>query len=280
VPVAPLYEARVFERPVTVEPAPGPPVRREHLEKIAALMGPLATVAPDETRVGDFTIISVSTAGVAAGAVTAAAGRLCPILARSVSQPIEQVTLRAAGGILVLTPLGSSSSGGAMLAVGMRTGGALARLEMLARRAAASPVDREPLRGAGVFARFDRTPTPPAIAAAAEDLTSFAPLDVQSYREAASGAVVHCLVAPGLPAPELAPFAWELAQVMAQSAPAEALGAFHSAVLRAGNTRVEIRKLPAPAGLSQILVVAGGDTGRPGLARLQVERTAARLSEA
>src|SRR5262249_45854702 len=159
-------------------------------------------------------------------------------------------------------------------------GGPPARLEMLARRAAASPVDREPLRGAGVFARFDRTPTPPAIAAAAEDLTSFAPLDVQSYREAASGAVVHCLVAPGLPAPELAPFASELAQVMAQIAPSEAPGACRSAVLRAGNTRVEIGKLPAPAGLSQILVVAGGDTGRPGLARLQVERTAARLSEA
>jgi len=216
----------------------------------------------------------------AGGTVAAAAGRLCPIMARGVSQPIEQVTLRGGGGILVLTPLGSSSSGGAMLAVGMRTGGALARLEMLARRAAASSVDREPLRGAVVFARFDRTPTPPAIVAAAEDLTSFGPLDVQSYREAASGAVVHCLIAPGLSAPELAPFAWELAQVMTQSAPAEALGGFHSAVLHSGKTRVEIRKLPTPAGLSQILVVAGGDTGRPGLARLQVERTAARLSEA
>jgi len=278
--VAPLYEARVFERPVTVEPTPGPSARREHLEKIAALIGPLATVAPNETRVGEFTIISVSTAGMPAGTVTAAAGRLCPIMARGVSQPIEQVTLRGAGGMLVLTPLGSSWSGGATLAVGMRTGGTLARLEMLARRAAASHVDREPLRGAVVFARFDRTATPPAIAAAADDLTSFGPLDVYSYREAASGAVVHCLVAPGLSVPELAPFAWELAQVMTQNAPAEALGAFHSAVLRSGKTRVEIRKLPAPAGLSQILVVAGGDTGRPGLARLQVERTAARLSEA
>jgi len=201
-------------------------------------------------------------------------------MARGLSQPIEQVTLRGAGGILVLTPLGSSSSGGAMLAVGMRTGGALARLEMLARRAAAWPVDREPPRGTVVFARFDRMPTPPAVVAAAEDLTSFGPLDVQSYREAASGAVVHCLVAPGVAAPELAPFAWELTQVMTQSASAEALGVFHSAVLRSGKTRVEIRKLPAPAGPSQVLVMAGGDTGRPGLVRLQVERTAARLSEA
>ena len=280
VPVAPLYEARVFERPAPVEPTPPPPARREHVEKIAALMGPFATVAPDETRVGDFTIISAATAGMAAGTVTAAAGRICPIMARGVSHPIEQVTLRGAGGMLVLTPVGSGWSAGATLAVGMRTGGALARLEMLARRAAASPMDREPARGVAPFARLDAAPTPPAIAAAAEDLTSFGPLDAQSYREAAGGAVVHCLVAPGVPAAELAPFAWELAQVMVQSAPAEALGAFHSAVLRSGKTRVEIRKLPAPAGLSQILVVAGSDTGRPGLARLQVERTAARLSEA
>jgi len=279
VPLAPLYEPRVFERSIPVEPTPPPPARREHLEKIAALMGPLATVAPAEARVGDFTIISVSAAGMAAGPVTAAAGRFCPIMARGASHPVEQVTLRGAGGMLVLTPVGSAWSGGPTLAVGMRTGGALARLEMLSRRVAASKMDREPVRGAAPFARLDEVPTPPAIVAAAEDLTSFGPLAVRSYREVGSGALVHCLVAPGVAAAALAPFAWELARVMAQSVTAEALGAFHSAVLRSEKTRVEIRTLPAPARPSQILVVAGSDTSRPGLARLQVERTAARLSE-
>jgi len=279
VPLAPLYEPRVFERSIPVEPTPPPPARREHLEKIAALMGPLATVAPAEARVGDFTIISVSAAGMAAGPVTAAAGRLCPIMARGGSHQIEQVTLRGAGGMLVLTPVGSAWSGGPTLAVGMRTGGALARLEMLSRRAADSKMSREPVRGPAPFARLDEVPTPPAIVAAAEDLTSFGPLAVHSYREAGSGALVHCLVDPGVAAAALAPFAWELARVMAQGVPAEALGAFHSAVLRSEKTRVEIRTLPAPARPSQILVVAGSDTSRPGLARLQVERTAARLSE-
>jgi len=280
VPVAPLYEPRVFDRSIPAEPPPPPPTRREDLEKIAALMGPLATVAPDEGRVGDFTIISVSAAGIAAGTVTAAAGRLCPIMARGASHLIEQVTLRGAGGMLVLTPVGSAWSSGPTLAVGMRTGGALARLEMLSRRAATSKIAREPGHGAAPFARLDEAPTSPAIVAAAEDLTSFGPLAVHSYRAVGSGALVHCLVAPGVSAAALAPFAWELARVMAQSAPADALGAFHSAVLRSEKTRVEIRALPAPAGPSQILVVAGSDTSRPGLARLQVERTAARLSEA
>jgi len=91
---------------------------------------------------------------------------------------------------------------------------------------------------------------------------------------------VHCFVSPGVPAALLAPFAWELAQAMAQSAPAEGLGPFHSAVLRSGSTRVEIRRLPSGDGPALILVVGGADTGRPGLARLQVERTVLRLSAA
>src|SRR5262249_24594094 len=95
-----------------------------------------------------------------------------------------------------------------------------------------------------------------------------------------SGALVHCLVAPGVSAAALAPFAWELARVMAQSAPADALGAFHSAVLRSEKTRVEIRALPAPAGPSQILVVAGRAPRRPARARPRPPRAAARRGEA
>jgi hypothetical protein len=118
------------------------------------------------------------------------------------------------------------------------------------------------------------------VVTAAKDLTVFGPLAARSYREAASGAVVHCLVSPGVAAAELARFAWELGQAMAQSAPAEAFGAFHSAVVRSGKHRVEIRRLPSRAGLSLVLAVGSGDTVRPGLARLQVERIVTRLCEA
>jgi hypothetical protein len=246
-------------------------------------VAPLEAATLDEARVGDFAIIGVSTAGMAAGAVTAPAGRLSPVIARAASPPIGQVTLRGVGGMLVLTPVGSGWSGGTVLAVGMRSGGALARLEMLASRAAAGealgPL-RAPARGGAPFARLVETETPPALAASAEDLTALGPLAAQSYREPASGAVVHCLVSPGIASADLAPLAWELAQVMAQSAPGEALGAFHSAALRSGSMRVEIRRLPSAAGPAPVLVVGGPDRGRPGLAHLQVQRTAARLSRA
>ncbi len=283
VPVAPLYEAQVFERPIPAELPPAPlPERRRHAEMVAALMGPLNTAAFEEAHIGDFDIISVSTAGMQGSMVAAAAGRLSSVIARGVPQPIEQVTLRGLGGALVLTPVGSGWSSGTTLAVGTRPGSALARLEMLARRAIRH--ERElpavPARGGAPLARLEAIPPPRAVTAAAEGLTIFGPLAAQSFREPASGAVVHCLVSPGTVAADLAPFAWELAQAMAQSAPAEALGVFHSAVLRSGSTRVEIRRLPSAAGLALILVVGGIDTGRPGLARLQVERTAARLSVA
>ena len=283
VPVAPLYEAQAFERQVPSEP-PVQSERRDRAERIAALVAPLEAAALGEVRVGDFTIISVSTSGMAGGAVTAPAGRLGPVIGRAALQPIEQVTLRGVGGILVLTPVGSGWSSGTMLAVGMGSGGALARLEMLARRAAAGhdlePAPAPPRGAAAPFAKLDATETPSALAAAALDLTTFGSLAAQSYREPASGAIIHCLLSPGVPAAEVAPFAWELAQVMAQSAPAEALGAFHSAVLRSGSTRVEIRRLPSAAGPALILVVGGADRGRPGLAHLQIQRTAARLTGA
>jgi hypothetical protein len=283
VPVAPLYEAQAFERPIAAEPPATPaPERRGHAAMVAALMSPLDTAALEEAQIGDFNIISVTTGGMQGGMVAAAAGRLSPLIARAAPRPIDQVTLRGLSGALVLTPVGSGWSSGTALAVGTRPGGGLARLEMLARRAARheqeSPSSRPRIGTA--FPRLEVTPAPPAVTAAAEDLTIFGPLAAQSFREPASGAVVHCLVSPGTMATELAPFACELAQAMAQTAPAEALGVFHSAVLRSGSTRVEIRRLPSAAGLALILVVGGIDTGRPGLARLQVERTAARLSVA
>ena len=70
------------------------------------------------------------------------------------------------------------------------------------------------------------------------------------------------------------------AQAMAQGAQAGALGSFHSAALRSGSERLEIRRLPSASGPGPVLVVGGADTGRPGLARLQIERAAARLSAA
>ena len=283
-PVIPAAVVPVPVVPVQVVPVEtGQPERRGNAEKLAALMAPWETAAFDEVRVGEFAIISVSAAGLAGSAVVAAAGRLSPVIARRAPRPVEQATLRGIGGTLVLTPVGSGWNTGTALAVGLHAGGPLARLEILARRAAAAHVPASPAESrqtVPVTTRFDAAPPPPATAAAAEDLQAFGPLTAQSYREAASGMLIHCFVPPGASASELAPFAWELAQAMAQGFQAGPLGSFHSAVLRSGKERLEIRRLSSAAGPATVLVVEGVDTGRPGLARLQVERAAARLGAA
>jgi hypothetical protein len=281
--VAPGVETPAIETRPLPEPDAVQVKQRGNAEKLAALLVPWETAALDEVQVGDFAIVSVSTAGLAGGAVAAAAGRLSPVIARRAPRPVEQATLRGVGGTLVLTPVGSGWKTGTALAVGLRAGGALARLEILARRAAAAhdpPGSMVRPHEAMLAARLDTEPPPAAVAAAAQDLDAFGPLHAQSYREPASGALIHCFVPPGVSAAELAPFAWELAQSMAQSPQPGPLGSFDSAVLRSGTERIEIRRLRSTAGPAPVLVVGGVDTGRPGLARLQVKRVAARLGAA
>jgi len=281
--VAPGVETAVIETRPLPEPESVQVEQRGNAEKLAALLVPWETAALDEVQVGDFAIVSVSAAGLAGGAVASAAGRLSPVIARRAPRPVEQATLRGVGGTLVLTPVGSGWKTGTALALGLRTGGALARLEILARRAAAAhdpPGSMVRPHEAMPAARLDTEPPPAAVAAAAQDLDAFGPLQAQSYREPRSGALIHCFVPAGASAAELAPFAWELAQSMAQGPQAGPLGSFDSAVLRSGTERIEIRRLPSTAGPAPVLVVGGVDTGRPGLARLQVERVAARLGAA
>jgi hypothetical protein len=273
-------QARTIETRSFAAPRRAHPERWSDSEKIAALLTPWGIAAFDEAQIGDFAIVSVSAAGLAGGAVAAAAGRLSPLIARRAPRPVDQATLRGVGGTLVLTPVGSGWSTGTTLAVGVRPGCALARVQMLARHAAAAhdpPSLAAAPREAAPAVRFDAAPPPAAVV---KDLEAFGPLTAQTYREPATGALIHCFVSPGTSAADLAPFAWELAQAMAQGAQAGALGSFHSAVLLSGGERLEIRRLGYAAGSAPILVVGGADTGRPGLAHLQVERAAARLETA
>jgi hypothetical protein len=281
--VEPRVEAPAIETPTPPAPQLARDETRGRAHELAALLIPWDTAALDEAQVGDFTIISVSAAGLGGGAVAAAAGRLSPVIARRAPRPVDQATLRGAGGALVLTPIGSGWNTETALAVGLRQGGLLARLEMLARRAAAA--HESPARGAKPHEAppaitLATAPLHAAAAAAADDLEAFGPLRAQAYREPTSGVLIHCFVPAGAPAAEVATFAWELAQAMAQGAQALPLGSFHSAVLRAGTERYEIRRLRSATGPAPVLVVGGADTGRPGLARLQVERAAARLGAA
>jgi len=268
-------------------PAPAittaPEVTRGDLSRLSSLLSQWDALVVDEARIGDFTVITAGAAGLAGETLASAAGTLSPLLAAHAPWPVEQVTLRAVGGALVLTPAGSSWATGAVIAVGLRSGGSLARLEMLARRAAAGHAVSEatghphrPPDGTRL-PRLEPGPEPTSGAEVAEALDAFGKLTATSFRDIERDALVHCFLPPEVAAAPLAAFGCALVSAMSAEGAAGGFGSFHSAVLRSGTKRLEVRRLPSAAGAAAVLLVGGADTGRPGLARLQVERAAARL---
>ena len=283
VPVAPLYEAQAFERPVPFEPPvatepPEPQERPDHAERIAALVAPLEAAALDEARVGDFTIIGVSTAGMAGGAVTARRRTSEPchrprrVAAHRAGDPARASAARSCSRL-------SDPDGAADTVLAVRH--AIRTERWRGSRcwpAAPPPVQalgplRAPARGGAPFARLVATETPPTLAASAEDLTTLGPLAAQSYREPASGAVVHCLRLPGHGRPPiwrrsrgswLRP--WRRVRLPKRS---------ELSILpfsASGSMRVEIRRLPSAAGPAPVLVVGGVRHGPAG-ARAPAGRT-------
>src|SRR6266700_6260406 len=268
-------------------PAPAittaPEVTRGDLSRLSSLLSQWDALVVDEARIGGFTVITAGAAGLAGETLASTAGTLSALLAAHAPWPVEQVTLRAVGGALVLTPVDSSWATGAVIAVGLRSGGSLARLEMLARRAAAGHAVSEatghphrPSDGTGL-PRLEPGPGPASGSEVAEALDAFGKLTASSFRDIERGALVHCFLPPEAAAAPLAAFGCALVAAMSVEGPAGGFGSFHSAVLRSGPKRLELRRLPSAAGAAAVLLVGGADTGRPGLARLQVERAAARL---
>jgi len=259
-----------------VTPAAG--VTRSDVSRLASLLSQDALVV-DEAQIAGFTVITVGTAGLAGPSLASAAGSLSARLAGEAPWPVEQATLRAVGGALVLTPVGAGWATGAVIAVGLRASGSLARLEMLARRAAAGYAVAAQAHRPPDGARLPHLEPMPATASSevAGMLDAFGKLTSTTFREIERGVLVHCFLPAGAAAASLAAFGCGLVSAMSAESPAGGFAPFHSAVLRSGTKRLEVRRLPSAAGPAAILIVGGTDTGRPGLARLQVERAAARL---
>src|SRR5438552_313687 len=246
-------------------PAPAittaPEVTRGDLSRLSSLLSQWDALVVDEARIGGFTVITAGAAGLAGETLASAAGTLSALLAAHAPWPVEQVTLRAVGGALVLTPVGSSWATGAVIAVGLRSGGSLARLEMLARRAAAGHAVSEatghphrPPDGTGL-PRLEPGPEPASGPAVAEALDAFGKLTASSFRDIERGALVHCFLPPEAAAAPLAAFGCALVAAMSVEGPAGGFGSFHSAVLRSGPKRLEVRRLPSAAGAAAVLLV-------------------------
>lgn len=250
--------------------------------RLRKILGLLAPVAPFEATVQPVEGVNVYglTAPTVSGEIAVAAtGLALPLLTDGRSPwPIDQLTLRGADTALVLTPLGGPRS--PVLAAAAPRGGALALLEMLCRRAvdsdhrhsdspAASGSDRRrSLVAATVTSSAMRE---------ASGLTAFGTVTASVLRDTEGEGTFYFFLPPGVDVPAVGAFAQDLQAVVRKAAGSGAV--FRNAVLRSGSTIVVIQPEEVGQGRS-IVVVAGGDVTRPGLAYRQVERTIATLAQA
>ena len=111
----------------------------------------------------------------------------------------------------------------------------------------------------------------------ASSLTAFGDVTASVLRDAGGEGLVYLFVPPGTDAAGIAALAHDVHAVMRKAAGSGAV--FRTAVLRSGSTLLVIHPEEVAHGGS-IVVVAGGEVSRPGLAYRQVERVIAALAEA
>ncbi len=244
---------------------------------IAALLAPLKAFRVGVESVDGVKLFTVSAPGLRTGSAIAAAGLLAPLLAEGRAPwKVDQMTLRGADLALVLTPLGQ---GGAVLASSAPPRGTLALLEVLSLRAvASSPSDRttvprvgpdvcERRQGLGLF----ETEPPAGMAQIATTLTALGPVTAGALSNPGAERDLYLFLPSGSDLRAIGSFAGELDQAVRKAA-ASGQG-FHTAVLRCGRRCLVIRLWRGATGSSRV-VVAGGETQRPGLALRQVESAA------
>ena len=111
----------------------------------------------------------------------------------------------------------------------------------------------------------------------ASGLTAFGTVTASVLRDTEGEGTFYFFLPPGVDVPAVGAFAQDLQAVVRKAAGSGAV--FRNAVLRSGSTIVVIQPEEVGQGRS-IVVVAGGDVTRPGLAYRQVERTIATLAQA
>ena len=278
--------AREWRVAASVEPTPATPLAdpaaAAEARRILTLLAPIASFEVTIQPMEGVTVFAMAAPAVAPETAVAATGLALPLLTdRRAPWPLDQITLRGPETALVLTPLsrGSSASAASVLATAAPRGGSLALLEILCRR-----VGAEGSRRAGsVPAPPDRTrnlvpaAVPDQVTRYASSFTAFGPVTASVLRDTEGEGVFYFFLPRGADVLSVGAFAQDLQAVIRKAAGSGAV--FRTAVLRSGNTLVVIQPEEVGHGRS-IVVVAGGDVTRPGLAYRQVERATAMLAHA
>jgi hypothetical protein len=274
-PMAPSIESGAV--PALADPAAATEIRR-----ILTLLAPIASFEATVHSMEGVTVFSMVAPAVTPETAVAATGLALPLLTDSRAPwPLDQITLRGPETALVLTPLDPASARGPVLATAAARGGALALLEILGQRAAAKGSRRVATPAAQPLGERSRSlvpaPVPAQATRQASSLTAYGPVTASVLRDTEGEGVFYFFLSPGTDVPAVGAFAQDLQAVIRKAAGSGAV--FRTAVLRSGNTLVVIQPEEVGHGRS-IVVVAGGDVTRPGLAYRQVERATTMLAQA
>jgi hypothetical protein len=249
--------------------------RTPDAHRLAALLGPLLSPVTAESYEGLGTTFLILAPPALPGVVVAdVAERVLPFLTDSrLPEPALQATVRATAMTVVITPLAGAPN--SALVAATTVGASLALLERLCLRAAAVPVAHgrpsAAVQASSPGAELQQAPPEPTVQAVAESLQAFGPVTTTVLQDPDGGLVVYLFLPRGLEARSLGGFARDLHRALVGS-PAGGLG---SIILRVGTGRLLVRTVESAR--STVVVAGGGPVDRPGMARLELERAAARL---
>ncbi len=251
--------------------------RADDARRMAVLLGPLLSpVTVENCERGGASFLTLAPTSIAGTTVADVAARVLPFLTDTrLPEPAVQATVRGTAMTVVITPLAGAPD--MAFAAATLPGASLALLERLCLKEAAVPVaaNRPVVRvpAPSLGAELREAPPEPSVVAVAASLSTFGRVTASVLHDPDDPFVVYLFLPSGLEVRALGGFARNLHRALADS-PA---GAPASVLLRVGTRRLVIR--PVEGVRRAVLVAGGGPVERPGMARLELERAAARLGK-
>jgi hypothetical protein len=257
---------------------------REHdvaatMDRVAAALAPLSPLGIGVESAEGVMLFTAS--GPDQGRAPGAARILLPLLAEGCAPwPVNQLTMRGVDTVLILTPLCPTGGGAAVLVSAVPPGGVVAAVERLSLRAMAAGASdsmESPRSDPDQTGECQEEPDlvesepPTRVRQMAGSLSALGSVTASMLRDADAERDLYLFLPEGSDVRTTGRFAGELDRVVRRLAGSGYT--FHTAVLRCGKRRLIIRLEHAATGPAAI-VVAGGQTDRPGLAARQVEAAA------
>ena len=272
-------------RPIE-SPAPGPGTlpsgmtEPEEARRIVTLLAPIASFDVSSQSAEGVTVYALSAPRVAPEIAVAGAGLALPLFTERLAPwSIDQITFRGPETALVLTAVGSPGDR-RVLAAAVPRGGGLALLEILCRRAAGDHGDgaiRASIGEGQPGSRSLAATSAERVAALTSSLTAFGGVTASALRDIGGEGLLYLFLPAGADVAGIGALAQDVEAIMRKAAGSGAV--FRTAVLRSGRTLLVVQPEEVAHGRS-IIVVAGGEVSRPGLAYRQLERVTAALAQA